>query len=67
MLEQARRYQFKRYVIDFEGLRVEAAQRQHFSERLALAWRYQLAGVAGWRLGQEDPAIRVLLRQFQSN
>ena len=37
------------------------------AEKLALAWRYQLAGVAGWRLGQEDPAIRVLLRQFQSN
>ncbi len=37
------------------------------AEKLALAWRNQLAGVAGWRLGQEDPAIRVLLRQFQSN
>ena len=37
------------------------------AEKLALARRYQLAGVAGWRLGQEDPAIRVLLRQFQSN
>ncbi len=35
------------------------------AEKLALARRYGLAGVAGWRLGQEDPRIWVMLRQFQ--
>ena len=100
LLERARRYHFQGYVIDFESLRANAAQRQHqadwrwhpthrahwfgflnqgrlhtvwvedawsVAEKLALAWHNQLAGVAGWRLGQEDPRIRVLLRQFQSN
>ncbi len=37
------------------------------AEKLALARRYKLAGVAGWRLGQEDPRIWVMLRQFQSD
>jgi len=34
------------------------------AEKLALARRYRLAGVAGWRLGQEDPRVWVLLDQF---
>lgn len=37
------------------------------AEKLALVRRYRLAGVAGWRLGQEDPRIWVLLRQLQDN
>lgn len=37
------------------------------AEKLALARTYGLAGIAGWRLGQEDPRIWVMLKQFRSN
>jgi amino acid transporter/spore germination protein YaaH len=33
------------------------------AEKLALARRFGLAGVAGWRLGQEDPRVWLLLQQ----
>jgi amino acid transporter/spore germination protein YaaH len=35
------------------------------AEKLALARRFGLAGVAGWRLGQEDPRVWLLLQEFQ--
>jgi amino acid transporter len=35
------------------------------AEKLALARRFRLAGVAGWRLGQEDPRVWLLLQEFQ--
>ncbi len=35
------------------------------AEKLALARHCRLAGIAAWRLGQEDPRVWVMLREFQ--
>lgn len=37
------------------------------AEKLALARRRNLAGVAGWRLGQEDPRIWLMLSEFRTD
>jgi APA family basic amino acid/polyamine antiporter len=37
------------------------------ADKLALARRYGVAGIAGWRLGQEDPRVWPLLRQFRTD